>query len=77
MNQPGPPTRTYLVVIDDSAEARVALRFAARRAQHGFGVSGAAERDVGVEATRTRRDGGDDFAELTQRSVEFRSRRQL
>ena len=25
-------TRTYLVVIDDSAEARVALRFAARRA---------------------------------------------
>jgi hypothetical protein len=24
--------RTYLVVIDDSAEARVALRFAARRA---------------------------------------------
>ena len=26
------PTRTYLVVIDDSAEARVALRFAARRA---------------------------------------------
>ena len=27
-----PPRRTYLVVIDDSAEARVALRFAARRA---------------------------------------------
>ena len=26
------PVRTYLVVIDDSAEARVALRFAARRA---------------------------------------------
>src|SRR3982751_2554440 len=26
------PKRTYLVVIDDSAEARVALRFAARRA---------------------------------------------
>ena len=26
------PGRTYLVVIDDSAEARVALRFAARRA---------------------------------------------
>src|SRR4029079_12669956 len=26
------PRRTYLVVIDDSAEARVALRFAARRA---------------------------------------------
>ncbi|WP_294172644.1 universal stress protein [uncultured Sphingomonas sp.] len=26
------PTRTYLVVIDDSEEARVALRFAARRA---------------------------------------------
>jgi nucleotide-binding universal stress UspA family protein len=26
------PIRTYLVVIDDSAEARVALRFAARRA---------------------------------------------
>ena len=26
------PTRTYLVVIDDSDEARVALRFAARRA---------------------------------------------
>ena len=26
------PTRTYLVVIDDSPEARVALRFAARRA---------------------------------------------
>ena len=26
------PLRTYLVVIDDSAEARVALRFAARRA---------------------------------------------
>ncbi|MFC7536655.1 universal stress protein [Sphingomonas sp. GCM10030256] len=26
------PTRTYLVVIDDSAEARTALRFAARRA---------------------------------------------
>ncbi len=26
------PQRTYLVVIDDSAEARVALRFAARRA---------------------------------------------
>jgi len=26
------PARTYLVVIDDSAEARVALRFAARRA---------------------------------------------
>src|SRR5216110_3771994 len=25
-------TRTYLVVVDDSAEARVALRFAARRA---------------------------------------------
>jgi nucleotide-binding universal stress UspA family protein len=28
----GAPKRTYLVVIDDSAEARVALRFAARRA---------------------------------------------
>lgn len=27
-----PTVRTYLVVIDDSAEARVALRFAARRA---------------------------------------------
>ena len=26
------PRRTYLVVVDDSAEARVALRFAARRA---------------------------------------------
>lgn len=26
------PKRTYLVVVDDSAEARVALRFAARRA---------------------------------------------
>src|SRR6478735_6784748 len=26
------PKRTYLVVIDDSSEARVALRFAARRA---------------------------------------------
>jgi nucleotide-binding universal stress UspA family protein len=26
------PKRTYLVIIDDSAEARVALRFAARRA---------------------------------------------
>ena len=26
------PKRTYLVVIDDSPEARVALRFAARRA---------------------------------------------
>ena len=31
MGEPG-PQRTYLVVIDDSAEARVALRFAARRA---------------------------------------------
>src|SRR3954464_3051079 len=28
----GEPKRTYLVVIDDSAEARIALRFAARRA---------------------------------------------
>jgi nucleotide-binding universal stress UspA family protein len=28
----GAPQRTYLVVIDDSTEARVALRFAARRA---------------------------------------------
>jgi nucleotide-binding universal stress UspA family protein len=28
----GPTKRTYLVVVDDSAEARVALRFAARRA---------------------------------------------
>ena len=28
----GEPKRTYLVVIDDSPEARVALRFAARRA---------------------------------------------
>jgi len=28
----GTPKRTYLVVVDDSAEARVALRFAARRA---------------------------------------------
>ena len=28
----GEHRRTYLVVIDDSAEARVALRFAARRA---------------------------------------------
>jgi len=28
----GEPKRTYLVVIDDSSEARVALRFAARRA---------------------------------------------
>ena len=27
-----PPKRTYLVIVDDSAEARVALRFAARRA---------------------------------------------
>src|SRR3954453_16244538 len=27
-----PPRRTYLVVVDDSAESRVALRFAARRA---------------------------------------------
>ena len=26
------PTRTYLVVMDDSGEARAALRFAARRA---------------------------------------------
>src|ERR671929_1879322 len=26
------PRRTYLVVVDDSSEARVALRFAARRA---------------------------------------------
>src|SRR5881398_2295324 len=26
------PRRTYVVVVDDSAEARVALRFAARRA---------------------------------------------
>ena len=32
MDEAGPPKRTYLVVIDDSAEARVALRFAARRA---------------------------------------------
>ena len=32
MEEQGPPIRTYLVVIDDSAEARVALRFAARRA---------------------------------------------
>ncbi len=31
MGEP-PPLRTYLVVIDDSPEARVALRFAARRA---------------------------------------------
>ena len=31
MGEPG-PVRTYLVVIDDSPEARVALRFAARRA---------------------------------------------
>src|SRR5688572_33308557 len=28
----GTPKRTYLVVVDDSPEARVALRFAARRA---------------------------------------------
>ncbi|MCA1653916.1 MAG: universal stress protein [Sphingomicrobium sp.] len=32
MTAPDAPRRTYLVVIDDSAEARVALRFAARRA---------------------------------------------
>ncbi|HYI42946.1 MAG TPA: universal stress protein [Sphingomicrobium sp.] len=32
MNGGRRPVRTYLVVIDDSAEARVALRFAARRA---------------------------------------------
>ncbi|MBA3525659.1 MAG: universal stress protein [Pseudomonadota bacterium] len=32
MNGGKRPVRTYLVVIDDSAEARVALRFAARRA---------------------------------------------
>ena len=32
MDEQGPARRTYLVVIDDSAEARVALRFAARRA---------------------------------------------
>ena len=32
MDEAGTPIRTYLVVIDDSAEARVALRFAARRA---------------------------------------------
>ena len=30
--------RTYLVVIDDSAEARVALRFAARRASKSDGA---------------------------------------
>jgi nucleotide-binding universal stress UspA family protein len=28
----GEPKRTYLVVVDDSAESRIALRFAARRA---------------------------------------------
>ena len=32
MGEGDPQKRTYLVVIDDSAEARVALRFAARRA---------------------------------------------
>ena len=32
MSEGDPQKRTYLVVIDDSAEARVALRFAARRA---------------------------------------------
>jgi nucleotide-binding universal stress UspA family protein len=32
MDEGDPQKRTYLVVIDDSAEARVALRFAARRA---------------------------------------------
>ena len=32
------PKRTYLVVVDDSAEARVALRFAARRAAKTDGV---------------------------------------
>ena len=32
MGEGDAPKRTYLVVIDDSAEARVALRFAARRA---------------------------------------------
>src|SRR6476619_3624470 len=32
------PKRTYLVVVDDSAEARVALRFAARRAAKTGGV---------------------------------------
>ena len=43
------PKRTYLVVIDDSAEARVALRFAARRAAKTGGR---------IEVLRLRPEGG-------------------
>ena len=50
------PKRTYLVVIDDSEEARVALRFAARRAAKTNGrieVLGIAERATGAPECRS------------------------
>ena len=42
----GTPKRTYLVVVDDSEEARVALRFAARRAAKDLQALGVAEGDL-------------------------------